>query len=103
MPDGGERVILATDRRLGTWSREVWKAALPEPPDYAFTVLELRLNRRGVGEGKMSLGGKIAVEAETKTLALENYKAAPILLKNVKHQGSTHAQPVARPTSAQKR
>ena len=26
-PDGGERIILATDHRLGAWSREPWKAS----------------------------------------------------------------------------
>ena len=26
-PDGGERIILATDHRLGAWSREAWKAS----------------------------------------------------------------------------
>jgi hypothetical protein len=49
LPDGGERIIIATERRLGAWSRgNMWKAAgKQEAPDYPFTLVELRLNRRG--------------------------------------------------------
>ena len=87
MPDGGERIIVVTDLRLGTWTRgNAWKAVQPQgSPDYPFTMIELRVNRRGVGEGKMSIATKIAVDQEAKTLALENYKSAPVLLKDVKH------------------
>jgi hypothetical protein len=102
MPDGGERIILATDRRLGVWSREAWKAPAAGAPDYAFTVLELRLNRRGTGEGKMSLGAKVAVEQETKTIALENYNAAPVLLQDVKHEGPRSVPSAARPSTGKK-
>lgn len=89
LPDGGQRIILATDRRLGAWTRgSVWKATGPDAPDYPFTVLELRLNRRGLGEGKMSIATKVTVDQEAKTIALENYGAAPVLLKGVKREAT---------------
>ena len=86
LPDGGERIIFATERRLGAWSRgNSWKAAgKQEAPDYPFTLVELRLNRRGQGEGKMSLATKVTFEPDAKTFALENYGSAPILIKDVK-------------------
>lgn len=86
LPEGGERIIFATDRRLGAWSRgNPWKAAGKQPaPDYPFTVVELRLNRRGQGEGKMSLATKVTFEQDAKTMALENYASVPILIKDVK-------------------
>jgi hypothetical protein len=86
LPDGGERIIIATERRLGAWSRgNQWKAAGQQAaPDYPFTVVELRLNRRGLGEGKMSLAAKVTFEQDAKAIALENYGAAPILIKDVK-------------------
>jgi hypothetical protein len=85
--DGGERLLLATDRRLGVWTRgNVWKAAQGETPDYPFTLVEIHLTKRGTGEGKMSLGGKIAVDQAAKALALENYSAAPVMLKDVKRE-----------------
>jgi hypothetical protein len=86
LPDGGERIIVATERRLGAWSRgNPWKAAGQQAaPDYPFTVVELRLNRRGHGEGKMSLAAKVTFEQDAKTIALENYGSVPILIKDVK-------------------
>jgi hypothetical protein len=44
-PDGGERIILATDRRVGAWSN-LWKptGSAAATPDYAFSIIELRVN-----------------------------------------------------------
>lgn len=99
MPDGTERVIVATDRGLGFWSRDFWKSSVTGLPDYPFTVIELRL-KRGVGEGKFSLGAKVVVEAEAKTVAIENYAAAPVLLKDVKRDGPQ--SPAPRPSEPKK-
>lgn len=88
LPDGGERVIVVTDLKLGVWDRNnVWKAtAQPAPVDYPFTLIELRLNRKGEGEGKMSLATKVTADQQSKTIALENYATTPILLKGVKRE-----------------
>jgi len=58
------------------------KADLPEEGD--FTLIELHVNARGVGEAKTSLTAKVVVDAAAKTLALDNYAASPVLLQNVK-------------------
>jgi hypothetical protein len=82
--DGGQRIILLTDRKLGAWSPEDWKptaAATPDPS--SFSVIELRVNRAGQGEGKASLTTKVTFEAATKSIALENYAAQPVILKGV--------------------
>ena len=88
-PDGGERILLITDRRLGVWN-DLWKpagaAASGAPTDYDFSVIELRLNAKGEGEGKISLTGPVAVDSTAKTLALENYAAMPVILKSVKRK-----------------
>src|SRR5262249_25709976 len=42
--DGGERIVLATNRRIGFWEA----ANRPRSIDYPFTVVELRINRDGV-------------------------------------------------------
>jgi hypothetical protein len=79
-------VILATDRRVGAWSN-LWK--LPESAkvnDYPFSFIELRLNPKGEGEGKISLTGAIAVDGTAKTIALEGYNTLPVMLKGVKRQ-----------------
>ena len=82
-PDGSERIVLATDRRLGAYS-PAWTLKNPgTPTDYEFTVLELRLDAKG-GEGKASLTTKLAADSATKQLALEDYAGAPVILQNVK-------------------
>jgi hypothetical protein len=82
LPAGGERVVLVTSRALGAGSIQ-WKPTEPVT-DYGFTVIELRLNAKGLGEGKTSLTSKVIVDNEAKTLAIENYAAAPVILQNVK-------------------
>jgi hypothetical protein len=82
--DGGQRIILLTDRKLGAWSPETWKptAAATADPN-SFSVIELRVNRAGQGEGKTSLTTKVTFETASKSLALENYAAQPVILKGV--------------------
>ncbi len=83
-PDGGERIILITDRRLGN-ANDLWKPAAPGTPSaYEFSVIELRLNSKGEGEGKTSLTGKVTPDSAAKILTPENYDALPVVLKNVK-------------------
>jgi hypothetical protein len=80
LPEGGERVVLATDRRIGFWEA----ANQPRSIDYPFTIIELRLNRDGEGEGKMSLATKIMADPNTNTVVLENYDIQPVLLQAVR-------------------
>jgi hypothetical protein len=85
MPDGGERIIFVTDRRLGLWSDQYWKPTAPATPtNLPFTVIELRMTAKGDGEGRTSLTGKVTEEAAIKSIALENYSALPVMLKSVK-------------------
>ena len=82
MPEGGERVVLATDRRINFWEA----ANRPRSIDYPFTVIELHINRDGEGEGKMSIATKITAEKDSKTIVLENYAIQPVLLQSVKRE-----------------
>jgi hypothetical protein len=93
LPDGGERIILATDRRLGAhtagWKLVTGAGTPAEAPltDYEFTLIEIRLDPKGLGEGKTSLTTKVVVDDSVpgaKTVALDNYAAAPAIFKNVK-------------------
>ena len=97
MPDGSERVIIATDKRLGSWNPQIWKpAGSATVNSYDFTVIELRLNRkRGIGEGKSSLFAKVGPDKTSKTVTLENYAAAAVVLKDVKAQ--KRSSPTAQP------
>jgi len=82
LPEGGERIILATDRRLG--GTVGWKPATGTPTDYEFTLIEIRMDSKGMGEGKSSLTSKVVFDNEAKTIALDNYSATPAVLQNVK-------------------
>ncbi len=82
LPEGGQRVILVTDRRIGFAEA----ATQPRSIDYPFTVIELRLNRDGEGEGKMSVATKIVAETSHNIITLENYDTQPVMLKNVRRQ-----------------
>ena len=85
-PDGSERIILATDRRLGAWNN-AWKTVAGSTDiDYPFSVIELRLTATGTGEGKVSLTTPVKVDSVAQSIALENYSDAPIVLKAVKRQ-----------------
>ena len=82
--DGSQRIILVTDRKLGAWSPDVWKPVAAATADNRpFSVIELRVNRAGVGEGKTSLTTKSVVDPASKSIALENYAAQPVILKGV--------------------
>ncbi len=83
LPDNGERIVVATDRRLGAYNA-AWMPTASPATDYDFTLIEIRLDSKGLGEGKTSLTTKVVVDHEAKTVALDDYTAAPAILQSVK-------------------
>jgi hypothetical protein len=83
----GEHVVLATDSDLNTW-KQVGAPITPgaPQPEPQFTVIELVRPGAAAAAGKMSLGAKVVSDADAKTIRLENYTAAPVTLKGVRHQ-----------------
>ncbi len=82
LPDGGEQVVIATDRPISF--REA--ANQPRSIDYPFTVIEMHLNADGEGNGTMSVATKIMADKETKTIQLENFGTTPVMLTSVKRE-----------------
>jgi hypothetical protein len=72
--EGGRRIMLATARPL-----TFWDAATPRW-NYGFTLIEMRLNYDGTGEGKMSLTTKMAVSKNLDLIELEDYAHEPARL-----------------------
>jgi hypothetical protein len=80
LPEGGRRIVLATDRYIGI--REARNQ--PRSIDYPFTLIEIRTNKDGEGQGKMSVATKISFDKDKKVIELENYASEPVRLNNVK-------------------
>jgi hypothetical protein len=78
--DGGRRIVLVTDRPISFWEA----ANQPRSIDYPFTLIELRLNRDGEGEGKMSIATKITGNKAFNLIELENYATQPVQLMAVR-------------------
>ncbi len=80
--EGGERIILATDRYMSFWEA----VNRPRSIDYPFMLIELRINRDGEGEGKMSIATKIVADKKNNVIVLENYGTQPVMLNHVKRE-----------------
>jgi hypothetical protein len=83
--EGGDRIVLVTDRRVGAYASSSTltpAAAAPgSPAERDFTVIEIRLDGKGTGEAKLSRDANIVVDAAEKRLAIDGYVSAPTLLK----------------------
>ena len=89
-PNAPERVVLVTERRLGA-NATSWPAAAASRADVSaktlatadaeFTVVEMRIDGKGIGEAKSSLSSPVVVDAAANTLAIDKYADAPVFLK----------------------
>jgi hypothetical protein len=76
--DGGERIEVVTGRDFRFWGAINQQGSI----DYSFAAIELRINRDGQGEGRMSIATKIMGKA----LALEEYAMQPVSLQKVRRE-----------------
>jgi Zn-dependent M28 family amino/carboxypeptidase len=79
-PEGGRRIVLALDRYLSFW--EI--ANRPRTVDYPFTFVEIKVDKNGEGEGKLSIATKVDFNKKTNTIQLETYASEPVRLQQVK-------------------
>jgi len=78
LPSGTERIVLVTERRLGSHAKALTPAAaLPaDEPDY--TVVEMTIDAKGNGQARTSLSTKVVVDTATNTLALDESTPAEL-------------------------
>ena len=76
-PEGGSRIVLATDRPIGFWEARSGSRTV----DYPFTVVQMEVGPDGKGTGTLSVATRI--EAPTDDIELENFASAPILLTEI--------------------
>jgi hypothetical protein len=79
-PDGGRRIVLATDRPISFWEA----TNQPRTTDYPFLLIEMRLDKNGNGQGKLSLASKLTISDDV--LVIENYANQPVMLNNIKEE-----------------
>ena len=64
-----------------------WEAAnRPRSSEYPCMLIELRINRDGEGEGKLSVAAKITADRKNNAIVLENYGTQPVMLTQVKRE-----------------
>jgi hypothetical protein len=78
-PDGGRRIVLATNRRVSF--REAANSA--RSMQYQFTLIELHIDKNGKGEGKLVPAAKVTWDKDAKRIEIENYNALPVDLLQV--------------------
>lgn len=78
-PDGGERIFLATDRRIAFWEAFNNTRSL----NYPFTLAEIHLGANGHGEGQLSIATKVVADSNGRFLHLENFSLEPTRLQDV--------------------
>jgi hypothetical protein len=84
LPDGGEDIVVLTDRPIWWW----WDAPRNgEASEQEFSIVHLRLNEAGVREGKLSatISG-LGHNRKAKTVVLDDYASRPALLMDVRRQ-----------------
>jgi hypothetical protein len=80
--DGTSRVIIATDKPVSFFEASRQTRSM----DYPFTIIEMRLDAKGEGEGRLAAGTKISRSKDGKTIELENYGISPVALNQIKLQ-----------------
>jgi len=78
LPEGGRSIVIATDRPIGFWEA----TNRPRSIDYPFTVIQMNLDRNGMGSGTMSYATRITTK--NNIIELENFASQPIMLNNIK-------------------
>jgi hypothetical protein len=78
LPDGGERIVLATDRQMSF--REVTNN--PRTTDYPFLLIQIHL-KGDKGEGKMAPFTQIRYDKKKNVMEIENYGTEPVRLNNI--------------------
>lgn len=78
--EGATRIIIATNRPMGFVELQSGARTL----DYPFTLIEIRLDASGKGEGKIDVATKISYNKKDDTIELENWASEPVRLNEVK-------------------
>ena len=79
LPDGGRKIVVATNRPVGMWEARNSGRSM----DYRFSLAEVRLPATGKGQGKAIPRAELTFNAQTNTLEIENWDVQPVRLNEV--------------------
>jgi hypothetical protein len=79
LEDGGRRIVLGTDRPIGFAEARNQGRSM----DYPFTIVEVQLDKKDEGVGKILAGTKIFID-KNNNLVLENYGQQPVRFNEIK-------------------
>jgi hypothetical protein len=78
-PDGGRRIVLATDRPMSFWET----VNRPRSADYPFTWAQLNLKADGTGEGELAVRARVFGDRPNRPIEVETFEIHPIRLQTV--------------------
>lgn len=78
LEDGGERIVIATDRQMSF--REI--TSNPRTTDYPFLLIQIHV-KGDKGEGKMASFAQIRYDKKKNVMEIENYGTEPVRLNNI--------------------
>ena len=88
--DGGERITLVTDRRLGSRDYKGWSVPSPTANgDVPYSVIELDVGGSGTGSGNLSLAAEVMLDEAAGTVSLATSSGAMRVLTDVKRETAT--------------
>lgn len=79
LPDGGRRIVLATDRPMSFWEA----VNRPRSADYPFTWVQLKMGADGAGEGELAIRARVFGDRPNRPIEVETFDIYPIRLQTV--------------------
>ena len=78
--DGAEEITIITERQMSFWEA----TQMPRSTDYPITLIEMSLDARGEGKGRVLVATNFSYNRGTDQLVVENLEDAPVLLQGVR-------------------
>jgi hypothetical protein len=82
-PDGGADIVMVVERPLWLW----WDPTATWAADQQFTVVQLRVNKNGTGDGRIATGGGFTRDSDSGLVISDTTK--PALLTDVRREPVT--------------
>ena len=79
LPDGGRKVVLATDRPMSF--REIFNQT--RSADYPFTWIQLNMRPDGTGQGELAIRARVFGDRPNRPIEVETFEIQPIKLQQV--------------------